>query len=219
MEPEAPLVGVVGMDGVARFSLDPDVVVPGPAPAPAAAAELVGGTSGPTGTATAELVDGAVSTDTFVAFYRAKRDRVARALALTLGDGHLGAEAADEAMARAFQRWGRVGSFDDPAGWVYRVGVNWAMSVLRRRLRAPRPHADPDPADVGPIGEPSVQAALAGLDVRQRSVIVCRFYLGLSEAETAHALGTRPGTVKSRLHRGLRHLQTTLAHLRPEENQ
>ncbi|MDQ1373248.1 MAG: hypothetical protein QOJ09_586, partial [Actinomycetota bacterium] len=46
----------------------------------------------------------------------------------------------------------------------------------------------------------------------------CRFYLGLSEAETATALGTRPGTVKSRLHRALQHLQTRLAHLRPEGN-
>jgi RNA polymerase sigma-70 factor (ECF subfamily) len=54
--------------------------------------------------------------------------------------------------------------------------------------------------------------------VRQRSVVVCRFYLGMSEAETAAALGTRPGTVKSRLHRALRQLQTRLAHLSPEEN-
>ena len=204
MEPEPPVVGVRGVDGVG-FSIDTDMA-PTPSPAPASGAgdllEVV--TAGPD------------ATEAFVAFYEAKRDLVARALGLTLGDGHLGAEAADEAMARAFQRWPRVGTFDDPAGWVYRVGLNWATSVLRRRLRAPRPPIDRGPADVA-VAEPTVHAALAALDARQRAVIVCRFYLGLSERETASALGTRPGTVKSRLHRGLRQLQTSLDHLRPEE--
>ncbi len=154
----------------------------------------------------------------FVEFYRQSRDRLARALALTLNDGHLAAEAVDEAMARAYQRWDRIGRFDDPAGWVYRVALNWATSELRRRTRAPRPPAERAMADMGPLAEPAVHAALAELDVRQRGVVVCRYYLGLSEAETAAALGIRPGTVKSRLHRALHHLQARLAHLRDEES-
>ena len=153
----------------------------------------------------------------FESFYADRRDRVARALALTLGDVHLAAEAADEAMARAYQRWDRVAAFDDPGAWVYRVGLNWATSVLRRRRRAPQPRAERGPTDVDPPAEPAVLAALADLDVAQRAVVVCRFYLGLSEAETAAALGIRPGTAKSRLHRALRSLQPRLAHLRPEE--
>jgi RNA polymerase sigma-70 factor (ECF subfamily) len=154
----------------------------------------------------------------FVSFYETTRERVARALALTLGDGHLAAEAVDEAMARAYQRWGTVGRYENPGGWVYRVALNWATSALRRRKRQPTPPAERGPLDVPTMGEPDVLAALAELDVRQRSVVVCRFYLGMSEAETAAALGTRPGTVKSRLHRALRHLQTRLSHLSPEEN-
>ncbi|MEY2567103.1 MAG: polymerase sigma-70 factor, subfamily [Actinomycetota bacterium] len=154
----------------------------------------------------------------FVSFYESTRDRVARALALTLGDAHLAAEAVDEAMARAYQRWGTVGRYENPGGWVYRVALNWASSVLRRRRRAPAPPVDRDPTDVPAAREPDVLAALSELDIKQRAVVVCRFYLGMSEAETAAALGTRPGTVKSRLHRALRHLQTRLAHLRPEEN-
>jgi RNA polymerase sigma-70 factor (ECF subfamily) len=154
----------------------------------------------------------------FTAFYETTRDRVARALALTLADGHLAAEAVDEAMARAYQRWATVGRYENPGGWVYRVALNWATSALRRHRRAPRPPVDRDPTDVPAAAEPDVRAALAELDVRQRAVVVCRFYLGLSEAETAAALGTRPGTVKSRLHRALRILQTRLDHLRPEES-
>jgi RNA polymerase sigma-70 factor (ECF subfamily) len=153
----------------------------------------------------------------FEAFYRAERDQVARALALTLGDSHLAAEAVDEAMVRAYQRWDRVGTFDNPGGWVYRVARNWATSMLRRRSLAPRPLAERGPSDIGPLDEPDVRAALAELDLRQRSVVVCRYYLGLNEAETAIALNIRPGTVKSRLHRGLRRLESRLSHLRPEE--
>jgi len=154
----------------------------------------------------------------FEDFYRSERESLARALALTLRDDHLAVEAVDEAMTRAYGRWGRVGGLESPGGWVYRVALNWATSVLRRRRRAPHPFADAGPADVGPIGEPAVLAALAELDVPQRAVVVCRFYLGLSEAQTAAALGIRPGTAKSRLHRALRQLEARLDHLRPEEH-
>ncbi|MDQ1519704.1 MAG: hypothetical protein QOI55_777 [Actinomycetota bacterium] len=198
MEPEARLVGVPGVESLVSYPVTPAAGDPGD---PVAAIPI----------SNEHLA--------FVDFYEASRDRVGRALAMTLGDDHLAAEAVDEAMARAFQRWDRVGGFDNPGGWVYRVGLNWATSIIRRRLRAPQPHAERGPTDIGPIAEPDVAAALAELPARQRAVVVCRFYLGLSEAETATALATRPGTVKSRLHRALHHLQTRLAHLAPEEHQ
>ena len=166
--------------------------------------------------ASADDIPETVVVGNFDDFYRSRRDRVARALALTLGDAHLGAEAADEAMTRAYQRWTRVGGYDDPGAWVYRVGLNWATSVLRRRNRAPKPLFESGPADIGPVSEPSVLHALADLPVNQRAVVICRFYLGLNEAETAAALRVRPGTVKSRLHRALAHLRTRLNHLSPE---
>ena len=166
-----------------------------------------------------ERADGPPETVTiadFDDFYRSRRDRIARALALTLGDAHLGAEAADEAMTRAYQRWSHVGGYDDPGAWVYRVGLNWATSFLRRRNRAPKPLFEAGPTDIGPLSEPTVLHALADLPVTQRAVVICRFYLGLNEAETAAALHVRPGTVKSRLHRALAHLRTRLNHLSPE---
>jgi DNA-directed RNA polymerase specialized sigma24 family protein len=152
----------------------------------------------------------------FASFYGRHRRPITEALALTLGDTHLAAEAADEGMVRAYQRWATVSTYGNPEGWVYRVGLNWAKSFLRRLRRAPQPFSQGF-VDPSPPGEPSVTAALQALDVDQRAVVVCRFYLGLSEAETASVLGIRPGTAKSRLHRGLRRLSSQLDHLRPED--
>jgi RNA polymerase sigma-70 factor (ECF subfamily) len=67
------------------------------------------------------------------------------------------------------------------------------------------------------MAEPDVLRALAELDVRHRAVVVCRYVLGWSEAETAAALATPVGTVKSRLHRANRQLSSRLAHLQDEK--
>ena len=168
---------------------------------------------------TAEAASGAIEVTprTFVDLYGSDRDRLARAVGMTLGDADLGAEAVDEAFVRAYQRWPRVGRLADPSGWVFRVAVNWATSVLRRR-RPPSVRPDRDPTDVSQPTEPSLLAALAELPVAQRAVVVCRYYLHLSEEETAEALGIRPGTVKSRSHRAMQTLQVRVAHLSPEED-
>ena len=49
--------------------------------------------------------------------------------------------------------------------------------------------------------------ALGELPIDQRSVVVCRYSLGLSVRETADALGIREGTVKSRLARAVERLR------------
>lgn len=147
----------------------------------------------------------------FVAFYDSSYRRLAAALSSTLGDRDLGREAADEGMARAYAHWNAVSGYDNPAGWVYRVGLNWALSLKRklarrRTLPPPDHHHDRLPAD------PQIAEALAKLDVRLRSVVVCRILLDWSTEETADALAIKPGTVKSRLHRALTRLQELLAH-------
>ena len=43
-----------------------------------------------------------------------------------------------------------------------------------------------------------------------RQVVTCRYLLDLDEAETAAVLGWPRGTVKSRLHRALKHLRADL---------
>jgi RNA polymerase sigma-70 factor (ECF subfamily) len=164
--------------------------------------------------------DGAVIDDplpAFDEFYSRSRAELARALSLALGDVDLGVEAVDEAMARAYERWPTVARLDRPEGWVYRVAMNWALSFLRRRRRSDHRLYDPG-ADHIAISDPDVHAALGALDVKHRTVIVCRHLLGWSVAETAASLKLREGTVKSRLHRAHRILQSSLRHLHdPEE--
>ena len=154
-------------------------------------------------------------------FYVGSRDRVGRALAVTLGDADLAAYSVDEAMARAYQRWSSVSRMDNPSGWVYRVGLNLARSRIRRLTRRRRVVAvDHTTSDVPEpdVIEPAILRALRALPVEHRSVVVCRLLLGWSEAETAQALGIRPGTAKSRLHRATATLADQLAHLRPPTN-
>jgi DNA-directed RNA polymerase specialized sigma24 family protein len=149
----------------------------------------------------------------FATFYEREYAAVAGALAYTLGDTALGREAADEAMARAFARWSSIREYDNPGGWVYRVGLNWARSVHRRAIRR-LPLRGRDEVSQPPVADPAIAQALADLDVPLRAVVVCRLLLDWSVDDTAHALGVRPGTVKSRLHRALGLLETALGHLR-----
>lgn len=159
-------------------------------------------------------VDAVVAHVSFEQFYAQHRTPIARALALTLGDRELAVEATDEALARAYQRWGQVQMLDNPAGWVYRVALNWSRSILRRLTR-PAPSwvsgTGTSPAPV--VQDPAIDRALDSLSLDQRAVVVCRLLLGYSEARTAELLGIRPGTVKSRLHRALDRLEPLLSPL------
>jgi RNA polymerase sigma-70 factor (ECF subfamily) len=79
---------------------------------------------------------------------------------------------------------------------------------------------DRRPGDAAPSPESAVLAdetrstllaAINGLRDEDREVIGARYFLDLSEAETAEALGLPKGTVKSRLSRALDRLRAQLA--------
>ncbi len=157
----------------------------------------------------------------FQLFYREDGRRLAAALALALGDVDLANEAVDEGMARAYQRWRKVKSYNSPAGWVYRISMNWARNRIRNRRREMLTNNIVDHDASGqfvsglhPAGRPSIDAdldmALNCLSLEARSVVVLRYLLGWSTAETAHALGIATGTVKSRLSRALDQLEPLL---------
>lgn len=150
----------------------------------------------------------------FEDFYRTHREPVAHALAITLRDRTLGAEAADEAMARAYERWRTVRKMDNQPGWVYRVGLNWARDRLRKTGRERGLDlVEPGAADVIRT-DPSLDRAVAALPLEFRSVIVLRYFLDWRLEEIAQALDVPLGTVKSRLNRAHTRLAPTMEDLR-----
>jgi DNA-directed RNA polymerase specialized sigma24 family protein len=91
----------------------------------------------------------------FTAFYERRRAQLHAVVAVTLGDHHLAAEAVDEAFVRAAERWSEVSRMERPAGWVYRVAVNWAM-VLRFVLG----HSVPETAVALEVAEGTVKSGV-----------------------------------------------------------
>ena len=145
----------------------------------------------------------------FEDFYRSAYGDVARALILSLGDRALGIEATDEAMSRAYRDWRSVARYGNPQGWVYRVGLNWGRSFMRKKRRELLGIYRDESVDSVPGTDPSLDKALAGLDIKHRSVVVMRYYLDWSNEEIAKVLRVPEGTVKSRLHRALERLGST----------
>lgn len=151
------------------------------------------------------------TTDSFVAldfdaFFTTHHGEMVRALTLTLDDADLGRDAAAEGFARALQKWSKVASYDNPSGWVYRVGLNWARSWWRRTRREHLGVSFDSPASASPQRDTDLQHALRQLSADHRTVVVGRYYLDFSEAQLADALDIAPGTVKSRLSRALAQL-------------
>lgn len=141
----------------------------------------------------------------FDAFYRESWDGVYRVLAVLFRDADLAAEATDEAMTRALERWPSVSEHDNPAGWVYVVGRNWALTRLRKRKRESNVEAE---IAVAPVErDVTLDRAVAALPMRLREVIVLHYLVDLTHAEIARVLRVPEGTVKSRLSRGLARLR------------
>ncbi len=149
----------------------------------------------------------------FDEFYRRERAALYRALALTVRDPDVATEAVDEAMVRAYQNWWRIGGYDNPAGWVYRVALNWSISRARRRRRELWPEPPPPEPD---CADSVLAAAVAALPDKQRAVVVLRFHMDWSLDQIAAALRIPTGTVKSRLHRSLATLRSELEDARRE---
>ena len=127
------------------------------------------------------------------------------------------AEAEDvvqSALLRCYQAWPRVQRASSRDGYVYRVLVNVLAKSRRRRWHGELPTARvPEPAGrrddlvaeaVSTRGV--VRDALARLPEEQRVAVVLRYFADISERDVAEILGVPPGTVKSRVSRGLAQL-------------
>ncbi len=134
----------------------------------------------------------------FEQWYQQTHPRLAAALGHAFGDLSLAQDAADEAVARAFERWDSVSAMASPSGWLYTVGFNIAKRRVRRQRwetgfwRSERPQVQNAPA-----GE--LWILVASLPVRQRQAVALRHVGQLKEREIAEVMGITRGAVSSTL--------------------
>jgi RNA polymerase sigma factor (sigma-70 family) len=145
----------------------------------------------------------------FETFYAVARPRIFRAIALVLDNSDVALDATEEAMTRAAERWHDVGGYDNPAGWVYRVALNWARTHLRGIARE-RNRLMFEPGYEHTLPDPQLIEAVRALPTRYRAVVVARFFLDWSVDETARVLQIPTGTVKTRTHRALQRLRSAI---------
>jgi RNA polymerase sigma-70 factor (ECF subfamily) len=140
-------------------------------------------------------------TPSFEEFYEAKFRRVFTALCLVTGDRHEAEEIAQDAFVRVFERWDRVGSFDDPTGYLFRVSMNLFRNRYRRAalgLRRALSLAPPETDDLAAVEtHDAVVRLLQGLDPKQRAAVLLTAILDYSAEEAGRMLGIRASSVRS----------------------
>src|SRR6266568_6265165 len=139
------------------------------------------------------------STSSFEDFFAAERDGLFGAMCLVVGNRAEAEELTQEAFLRVWERWERIGSLEDPTGYVYRTAMNLFRKRYRRAKVALRRLARIAPAeDVFERAEARevVLRALATLTPRQRAAVVLTELLDLTSEEAARVLGVKPVTVR-----------------------
>jgi RNA polymerase sigma-70 factor, ECF subfamily len=132
-------------------------------------------------------------------------------------------EAAQDAFVKAYRALWRFRTGAPFRPWLLRITANEARN--RRRAAGRRDSLalraagevvsgdaapSPETALLGAERRGELLAAVNRLEEHHRETIACRYFLELSEDETAAALGIRRGTVKSRLARALERLRAEL---------
>lgn len=121
-------------------------------------------------------------------------------------------DVAAEAMARAYAEWRSIRELAYREAWVLRVASNLALDAVRRRRPDLKPAESPNVEETA-TERVALAAAIRALPRRQREIVALRHLAGMTEAETAAALGVAPGTVKAHGHRAMTTLRASLGDL------
>ena len=135
-----------------------------------------------------------------------QRGRLYRTAFLYLGGEHA---AVDEAVYRAFRDRRKLRQPEFFETWLTRILINVCKDELRRRRRECRVCVPPEP-EAEHMDALSLREAVRALPEELRSVIVLRYFTGLTLEETAAALEIPRGTVSSRQRRALELLRLDL---------
>jgi RNA polymerase sigma-70 factor (sigma-E family) len=151
----------------------------------------------------------------FTRFAASQAGGLAR-LAYTLtGDYEAARDLTQDALVAVFRSWERVASADSPVAYARRVLINRRLADLRRPRVAELLTAEPDSrcaalSQDGRYDErEALWQALSNITVRQRTVLVLRYYEDLTDSEIAELLGCGQSTVRSLAARGLAALRSS----------
>ena len=155
-----------------------------------------------------------VSGGDFDQFVRDASPELLRTAYLLTGDRGHAEDVVQTALLQVARKWRRMRG--EPTPYARRAVVNLAKNHWRDRFRRPHEsgatveavHAAPE-ADV--LLQQVLLPAVMDLPVRQRAVLVLRYFEDLSVEQTAAALGCSAGTVKSQTHHALSKLREALA--------
>lgn len=166
--------------------------------------------------------------DAFEELFYLYREDVFRFSYLVVRDATLAQDVVQEAFLKVFKSIGKFQFRSSFKSWLYRVVVNEAITLLRRRKI--KEDLDPTPdISLGPAARNASHAwqpeeaaleseerhllrwAIGQLDPVHRSVVVLKYFHEFSDTEIAAVIGCPAGTVKSRLHRARELLRHAMA--------
>lgn len=163
--------------------------------------------------------------ESFVRFVSECGPRLYRVAFLLTGKTPAAEDLYQAALTRSYTAWRRVRQ-EDAYRYVRRVLVNlhtdwWRTPrTWRERPMAALPdHAGADDPATAVVDRERVSQALQVLTRRERAVIVLRYFVDLSERDTATELGVTAGTVKSTTARALAKLRLSPALTEPSEEE
>ncbi|MFZ0808617.1 MAG: sigma-70 family RNA polymerase sigma factor [Candidatus Sulfotelmatobacter sp.] len=145
--------------------------------------------------------------------------RLLRYLIYLSGNPALAEDLFQETWIRVLERGHQYDGKHEFSTWLYAVARNLTIDYLRKKnpvsldgLMDDEEHPSLEPADPRPAAwevvqqhqqAESINAALLGIPTEYRETVVLRFQEGLPLEEIAAVTGSKLGTVKSRLYRGL----------------
>jgi RNA polymerase sigma-70 factor (sigma-E family) len=142
------------------------------------------------------------------------RDQYAPMLRLAnclVGDRGQAEDVVQESFSSLYAHWGRLRDPNAAVGYLRTTVMRGSRSALRQRIRDRQPSlllVEPvtpssEEAAVASDERERIAEAIRALPRRQREVLVCRYYLDLTVADTAALLRITTGSVKRHAHRGI----------------
>src|SRR5947209_13886524 len=181
--------------------------------------ETQGGARQTTGVPDGEQLDPKTQ---FRQLYDQEFHSVFRSIRAVVLDSAAAEDLTQETFVRAYRARTRYTPTAPPGAWLRRIGINLAISYLRRqklaRFLPARLYVAPDRREYDQAeARDVVTKALAGLSPKLRAAVVLHYYEGLTREEIAATLGIPAGTVASRIAKAVAIMRRSTESDQPKE--